>query len=235
MVLLSLVGELGQGKTLGLAYMVWNNYYYKKRKIYANFMIYGIPFTPVKSTDDLREMIPPTSTREEILNPVEKFFAGDEMWRWVDSRTVGKGSKERNKIVNDILASSRKSFTTIAYSTQSVHQVDRRIRDITDIVVYPQISADGSYCKMLTFRGPKVSPHSISAPIYFYCEPIFAIYNTYEKVQELADSLPKREILVSIEKNPAWIKYLRDGGLTDEQCEDYCKKVQDSIRLKSAQ
>jgi len=233
MVLLCIVGELGQGKTLGLAYMCWNNYYFKGRKIYANFNLYGMPFTPVKTIEKLFKMIPPETSKEEIMSGVEKFFGGDEMWRWVDSRSIGKGVKEKAMIVDNILASSRKSFVTIGYSTQIYDQVDKRIRGITDIICYPQMALDNSYCKILTFKGPKASSSGMLQPIYFLCEPIFAIYNTYEKVQPLpnkdTDASPEEEILLPLMENIAWVKYLKDSGYSEEKMKSYSDKMQDML------
>jgi hypothetical protein len=78
-VLIAVVGELGVGKTLGLTYLAWNNYYYKKRRICANYNLYGIPFTPIHTLEDLQRMIPSrTATTEELLAQKEMFFAADE-------------------------------------------------------------------------------------------------------------------------------------------------------------
>jgi hypothetical protein len=79
MVLIAVIGELGVGKTLGLTYLSWNNYYYKRRNICANYNLYGIPFTPVRTLEDLQKMIPSkTATVEELLTQKEIFFAADE-------------------------------------------------------------------------------------------------------------------------------------------------------------
>lgn len=233
MVLLAIVGELGQGKTLGIAYMCWNNYYFKGRKIYANFNIFGIPFTPVRTIKKLQKMIPAETSKEEVLAGIEKFFGGDELWRWIDARSIGKGVKEKAMIVNNILAASRKSFVTIGYSTQIYDQVDKRIRGITDIICYPQLALDNSYCKILTFKGPKASAHGMLQPIYFHCEPIYAIYNTYEKVQPLADidtpASKEEEIVIPITENIAWIKYLKDSGFSEQKIESYSNKMQEML------
>jgi hypothetical protein len=58
------LGELGAGKTLGLTYMVLRNYH-KGRKIYANYALKSIPYTPVTNPEQI-----------ETMN--DGFFAGDE-------------------------------------------------------------------------------------------------------------------------------------------------------------
>ena len=157
MVLIAIVGELGGGKTSSLTYLAWNNYYYKERNIFANYNIYGIPFHPVKTLGDLQRMIPmKTMTADELMARKEIFFAGDELWRWIDARTAliddkKKGRQINNKVVTDILGASRKQGVTIAYSTQTLQQVDKRIRDITDFIFYPVLLGDNDLCRISVF------------------------------------------------------------------------------------
>jgi hypothetical protein len=224
MVLIAIVGELGVGKTLALTYLAWNNYYYKGRQICANYNLYGIPFTPVLTLDDLKRMIPmETATAEQLLTQKEIFFAGDELWRWIDSRCAVMGlSKQKtarieNKVVTDILAASRKAFVTIGYTTQSYDQVDKRIKNITDFVFYPIILGDNTLCRVSVFRGSRPSIGNIMPDIRFFCEPMFAIYNTYEIVKPLAEGELSQERLLPISSNPAWIKYCKDKKWTDEK------------------
>ena len=80
-VLVSITGELGVGKTLTLAYLAWNNYYYKKREIFTNFTLYGIPHIKIQRLSDFFKLIPVEVTEEEILGGKEKAFLGDELWR----------------------------------------------------------------------------------------------------------------------------------------------------------
>lgn len=80
MVLMAIVGSLGGFKTCSLTYLVWNNWYYKDREIYSNYNLYGIPYTPVKSLEDIEAMIPTeTPTAEQLMNQKEIFFAGDRV------------------------------------------------------------------------------------------------------------------------------------------------------------
>jgi len=70
-------------------------------------------------------------------------------------------------------------------------------------------------------------------PIYFYTELIYAIYNTFEKIQALADintpASTEEQIIIPITENIAWIKYLKDLGFNDNKIEDYSTKVQRMI------
>jgi hypothetical protein len=240
MVLIAIIGELGVGKTLALAYLAWNNYFYKKRNISANFNLYGIPFIPIKTLEDLKRMIPmETATTEQLLAQKEVFFAGDELWRWIDSRCAimgfskNKTTKIENKIVTDILAASRKAFVTIGYSAQTYDQVDKRIKNITDFVFYPVLIGDNTLCKVTVFKGSKPTVSAMLPDIRFFCEPMFAIYNTYEIVQPLEEGNLSEEIFIPITENPAWIKYCKDRKLTDEQITKESEQMLKLITRKS--
>jgi len=91
-----IVGELGAGKTLTLSYLAWKNHFIKGRDIFSNYSLYGMPHTRIRSLADLEKMR-------------DGFFAGDELWLWLDSRT---SSKQMNKVTSDILLKSRKRGLT---------------------------------------------------------------------------------------------------------------------------
>jgi len=171
-----------------------------------------------------------TASAEELLEQKEIFFAADELWRWIDSRCAMLGysktktTKIENKIVTDILSASRKAFVTIAYTTQTYGQVDKRIKDITDFVFYPIIIGE-NLCRVSVFKGSKPTVGTMLPDIRFYCEPIFAMYNTYEIVQPLEEEGVSEEILLPISENPAWIKYCKDKGMSDEQIKKESEQI----------
>jgi len=221
MVLFAIVGELGAGKTLALSYLAWSNWYKKKRKIFSNYNFYGFPYTHVDTIPSLDKM-------------KEGFFAGDELWLWLDSRS---SKSEKQKIIASILLKSRKRGITIAYTTQSFHQVEKRIRDITDFIAYPMMNLDNTWCRLEIFRGSKPTMATrIKPPIYFYCEPIYAIYNTYEEISEITtDQEEKKDTFVEkyqdLNENPAWIKYLvkEKNYKTMQKIQKYCETILKSI------
>jgi len=208
MVLIAIVGELGVGKTLTLTYLAWRNWYTKKREICSNYTLYGIPFTPIKTVEDLERMIPAkTPTLEELLKIKEVFFAGDELWRWIDARCALLDISERerkrvkNKFITDILAASRKAFVTIAYTTQTIGQIDKRIRQVTDFVAYPIMK--GSICHVRFFIGPRPTAAAMDKDIRFPTEPFYALFNTYERVYPLEEGYVSQKTFYPIMKNPA--------------------------------
>ena len=92
-------------------------------KIHANFWINGIPNVHyVTCIEDI----------SKIYNGV---FLADEFWSWIDSR--GSGFNEINKVVSDIMLTSRKRGFSIIYESKLIHMTDRRIRELTDYVLRP--------------------------------------------------------------------------------------------------
>lgn len=194
MVLFCLVGELGAGKTLGLTFLTWNNWFKKGRRIFSNYNLYGIPFTKVKSIPDLDSMS-------------SGFFSGDELWTWLNS---WEGKSEKNQLISSILLKSRKRDITIAYSTQTLQQVTKRIRDVTDFTAYPILSPDGTWCRMNIFRGTRLLPAMLMPPArYFNVESVIAMYNTYEEIKPIELNGVSKEMYMPIRENPAYITYCK--------------------------
>ena len=135
-------------------------------------------------------------------------FAGDELWTWLDS---WEGKSEKQRLVSSILLKSRKRDITIIYTTQTMQQITKRIRDITDFIAYPVISVDGTYCRMEIFRGPKVSTATrINPARYFNTEPVIGMYNTYEEIKPVETSGDFIESFYHIEENLAWHRYCKE-------------------------
>jgi hypothetical protein len=240
-VLIAVVGELGIGKTLTLTYLLWNNWYYKNRNVCANYNIYGIPFTPVRTLEDLQKMIPAhTPTLEELKVMKETVFGGDELWKWIDSRTSVMDVKEsvrkniKNKVVTDILAASRKAFVTVIYTAQTIRQIDKRIRDVTDFTVYPLIRGENYMCHARFFAGTSSQAYSMDKDIRFFCEPFLSMFNTFERILPLEEGYTSEEIFQSIEINPAWVKYCLDRGMKENLIEKYSKEIEASLKENKA-
>ena len=206
-----------------LTYLAFINHFKKKKKIFSNYNFYGFPFTKIDSLPNLDQMR-------------EGFFAGDELWLWVDSRAT---RDKRNQVVSSILLKSRKRDITIAYTSKNLHQVDKRIKDITDFVAYPMMSPDNSFCRVEIFHGSKPSISSrMKPPMYFLVEPVISMFNTYEEIQNIAvpdeDEAPAQTVYeektIPIHLNPAWVKYLREKGITSNMhILRYSEKIQSII------
>lgn len=169
MVLVALIGELGCGKTLGLTFLAWHNHFKKARKIFSNYSLKGIPYEFVDDVDD-------------IDNMHNGFFAADELWLWLDSRS---SHSKKNKFIGKILVKSRKRNMEIVYTTQSFFQMDVRIRNITDFIITPVMSRSERFCKLLWFTKASILINKPIKIIKFRTAPFFDMYDTSEEVQPL--------------------------------------------------
>lgn len=170
MVLMAIVGELGSGKTLALTYFAWRNWKRKKRKVYANYKL-AFPYIPVRDIEDLINM---GGLEEEV------FFAGDELWLWVDCRT---SISVKNRLVNQILLSSRKKNIHIAFTAQSFSQCDVRLRNICDLIARPVfMDRENKICKIIICPNP---PNKIIDQKIFYAPSVWNLYDTREVIMPL--------------------------------------------------
>lgn len=169
--IIAIVGQLGAGKTLAMTHLVSYNYTILKKAIYSNYHLKRIPYTPV-------------TTLEQIDDMRDGVFAGDELWSWVDSRA---SRTKANRMVAKIALVARKRGVDIFYTTQSFHQMEKRIRDITNIIIKPAINRKNTICTLLWYDrleidDPRPKPFYISK---FLARPVFNLYDTRQEIDDL--------------------------------------------------
>jgi hypothetical protein len=166
MVLMAICGNLGAGKTLSLTYLAWRNYR-KGLKIYSNYEL-SFPYEPINNIND-------------VLNMNDGFFAGDELWHWLDSRA---SMSKKNSVIGNFLLTSRKRGVNFAFTAQSFGQIDIRIRRVCDFLALPQMNANETVCRLIIFTYPSLTP---IRTYKFRTAPIFDLYNTNEVIDSLPD------------------------------------------------
>lgn len=168
--LIAIVGPLGSGKTLGMTYLIFKSVLKYRRmgmriRVFANYHLSGIPFYYVHTPD-------------EILAMREGLFGGDELWLWLDSRASGS---HRNLFMSRILAKSRKRNVEIFYTTQDISQIDKRIRKITELIVFPSLNKNESICTLYICNRYL----ELKRVVKFRTKNIFKLYDTTEEVEEI--------------------------------------------------
>lgn len=163
MPLMMILGGLGSGKTLCLTYLALRNHL-KGRKIYANYKL-NFPYERVYSVEKISEMH-------------SGFFAGDELWAWLDSQA---SSSKKNKVITDILTKSRKRGISIAYTLQHKNSIHTRVRSITDYIAKPMMSSTKKFCRLVIYTRDGLFVKSYR----FKSGDIFPLYDTEEEVGEL--------------------------------------------------
>jgi hypothetical protein len=234
--LVAILGNLGKGKTLTLTYLGWNNFFIRRKKIYSNYDLYGIPYTKITTIGSLEALMP--LENENVLYKQEVVFLGDELWRWVSARTIGKGAKAMKDLIDRILLGSRKAFVTVMYTTQNLAQVDPWVRRTTDLFIYPIIN--NGILNIYFLSNPVSNPtlqqlykYSTDKPLRVLVEPFYAMFNTYQRVPPLQDGYDDMvERVVNIRKNPALQRYIFIDKRKDaEYFEKYCQHIEKKFWL----
>jgi hypothetical protein len=234
--LVAILGNLGKGKTLSLTYLAWNNFFIRRKKIYSNYDLYGIPYTKITTIGSLEALMPLED--ENVLNKQEVVFLGDELWRWVSARTIGKGAKALKDLIDRILLGSRKAFVTVIYTTQNLAQVDPWVRRTTDLFIYPILH--NGILNIYFLSNPVSNPtleqlyrYSTDKPLRVLAEPFYAMFNTYQRVPPLQDGCDDMvERVVNIRKNPALQRYVFIDKQKDaEYFEKYCQHIEKKFWL----
>jgi hypothetical protein len=234
--LVAILGNLGKGKTLTLTYLGWNNFFIRRKKIYSNYDLYGIPYTKITTIGSLEALMPLED--EDVLNKQEVVFLGDELWRWVSARTIGRGAKAMKDLIDRILLGSRKAFVTVIYTTQNLAQVDPWVRRTTDLFIYPILY--NGILNIYFLSNPVSNPtlqqlykYSTDKPLRVLAEPFYAMFNTYQRVPPLQDGYDDMvERVVNIRKNPALQRYIFIDKQKDaEYFEKYCQQIEKKFWL----
>lgn len=201
--LISIVGEMGSGKTLALTYLAYRKYL-KGMRVYANYHI-TFPKFPNFKEPDVRFV----NKLEDVLAMRDGFFAGDELWLNCDSRM---SATKKNKFTTNILAKSRKRDIHIGYTTQNFHQIDKRIRDVTDFIAFPQLNKDETICRLEVMTLPQMTPMKTYK---FRTAELFKMFDTREEVEPFQteeDAKKEKEA----EKSPEPVEEDKSDALEDD-------------------
>ena len=118
------IGKMGSGKTLSMVRETLK-YYNEGYTIYSNFHV-EVPYEPLDFTK-LFAM----AEAQTPLNDVVILL--DEVHILLDSRS---SMKKENKVVSFWLNQTRKMGVKLYYTTQHLHQIDKRLRAGTDFFCF---------------------------------------------------------------------------------------------------
>ena len=187
-----IVGKLGRGKTALLTALAYINKtagsFYVKRllfpeifnmsnhfKVYANYKL-KFDFEPVTDFEQINTM-----------NEGSAFL--DELWLWADSRM---SMSKKNQAVSMIALTSRKRDIDIYYTAQNWSRIDKRIRNITDVILIPEINQATGMMKVEVCE-PNEKFKQVIKTFTINMLPFFSMYNTKEEIQELNNEAISKE------------------------------------------
>lgn len=178
--LVGISGNLGSGKTLTMTYLA-TRYFIENKKLFSNYGLKILPHERVYSIRDLN------SIRSGV-------FLGDELWTWIDSRM---SQKAVNKMTSLVLAKSRKRDLTIVWSAQLVGTIEKRIRLLTEKILFPECFPKNS--DTIKFVKVHVCDRKLNptGSFVFPAQPYFKFYDTNEEVMppmEMYEDILKRRL-----------------------------------------
>lgn len=170
MPIISFSGLMGSGKSLSMVREAVK-YYAAGYKIYANFHL-NIPYTHL-TFDDLVSMV---ENEHYLKNCV---ILLDEVHIMLDSR--GSMTKT-SKLISFWLNFSRKNSILIMYTTQHLHQVDKRLRSGTDTFVFCEGIKYVKNGKEYFIVVNNISNGNVAKEEFFVGNKFFKYYDTNEVI-----------------------------------------------------
>lgn len=184
--IIGLLGNLGRGKTLAMTFIL----HLLKEETSINHIVtnYHTDIT----TDKIKSPQEFDDTSKDMKDRNEQGIYGiDEIWAWMDSRESMENDTMSNVVIN-----SRKRGCITVYTTQGLHQVDKRLSDNTDFLGichhYEAVETDYDVdvVKVKIFYKTELGEWIHVNTFVIDAE---AYYNTYDTDEEIAKNSIKGE------------------------------------------
>lgn len=160
---------MGTGKTLFMTVRT-KQHYDKGERIIAN---YGLRFPHEKADSKMLMQIV-----ESDANLQRCVLALTEVHVLLDSR---ESMKKRNKTLSYLILQTRKRQVYLFYDSQSLHQVEKRLRDNTDYFVFcKKVAPDLFRYRIFTNSGRRIGAFLMDGRKYY------SLYDTSETVVDFA-------------------------------------------------
>lgn len=185
--IIGIIGNLGTGKTLGMTFLgayFMNETHYDR--VVTNY-----------DTDITTDRVNNPKELDDKTQSVEGIYLLDEVWAWADSR-----DSMDNDLMTEIILNSRKRGCTIIYTTQNLHQVDRRLRGSTDYIAVAnhkesfEIDKDNNQGVLYMFDKNLEPVRTFK----FNAEMWYDTYDTTEEVSTVKDAKAYEELMEEYKK-----------------------------------
>lgn len=161
--LVGIMGKMGAGKTLSMS-------------VLASYLA-QVSHTPLGANYELAGAEKVTHLLE-ITEKDSEIFCFDEIWLSMDAR-LWKDNVRLTRWVNQ----TRKKKMIVFYTTQHIRQVEMRMRNATDVLVYCEKKPEGHWLTFIDWQYRTIGrryliPHDVAKKFYH-------LYNTYEVLEPL--------------------------------------------------
>lgn len=146
----------------------------------------------------------------------------DEFWIWVDAL---ESKQKKNRIATNILLKSRKRGLVYFYTSQTLEQLNRRVRKVQDFTAYPILNPNETLCKCIVFRTGYPTTGTYLKTFYFKADLIKTFYDHTEEVQPIkeVDENPSMNAIWQEDKNKEPI-FFKTWEEADRFAESYWKE-----------
>lgn len=176
--IIGIEGGIGAGKTLVMTYLLLQEYRKCQKRIIANYHLRDIPYRYVEFQEFLEDALSQRAYRNSAI-------AIDEAHVWVDSRT---SQKKTNLLFTYLMLQTGKQDVNLYYTTQEFGQVDKRLRQRTDIAIEVERRGNRHKMKIHDFN------EDIRKTVLLNGAAVWPFYDTREVVKmPLLDSNRTRE------------------------------------------
>jgi hypothetical protein len=168
------IGQIGSGKTLSMIRDVVRRYEREKGRfqIYSNIHLKGLKYTFLKLEDLM------LWAQEEHDFKGETLMIVDEFHIWMDSRS---SMMRKSRIVSYFLLQTRKVGVDLYWTTQFPDQVDKRVRNLSDISIECYHKPRSQWFHNIIIR--RLLRGYSTTVRHFKGEPYFKFYDTREVVK----------------------------------------------------
>jgi hypothetical protein len=196
-----------------LTFLGFKNWLYRRKKVYSNYPLYGIPYIFLKAVNQF-----------DLCR--EGFILADELWLICDSRL---SLTSKNRFVASILSRSRKRNLNISFTTQLLDSLDKRIRKILDFSALPVLNPNETICKCNIFRTGYPKIQSYMKTFYFKTPMIFDMYDTNFEIEMEEESDQDPEIIFQETRDKS-AQYFDTFEEADQAGADFWEKRQNDIK-----
>jgi len=163
--LVGIMGTMGAGKTITMSILMEYLHYTLNAPLSAN---YGLQNASL------------IKTTRQVWSMENGAFGFDEIWVTLDAR-----SSKSNVLLSHWVNQTRKKRLIVFYTTQHIRQVDVRVRNGTDILIFVEKKPEGHWLMFIDWQYRRVLrryfiPHEVMRRFH-------GIYDTYQTIRPLID------------------------------------------------
>lgn len=161
--LIGVMGKMGAGKTLSVSVLATFLHRATGAELHANYVL--------RDAEEMKSL-------NDVISKNKSILVFDEIWLSADSRAWSD-----NVRLTQWVNQTRKKQMIVFYTTQHIRQVEMRIRNGTDVLIYAEKTPEGHWLTFIDWQYKTIGrryliPHEVARKFY-------SLYDTYEVLKPL--------------------------------------------------